>query len=229
MRVLIVEDNELLATGMMMALSEQGYAVDVIHDGLHAIQALKQIEYDLILLDLGLPKEDGLTVLRILREKKSITPVIIISARDKLDQRITGLDQGADDYLCKPFELDEIVARARALLRRSNSLTLNKISYGDIHIDLNNRSVNINGEQIILHRRELSVLEYLILNTGKVLSKSQIADRIASLDEGLSSTAIETYISRLRKRFGPALSLSTIRGLGYLLEPIVIESVVKDD
>jgi len=221
MRILIVEDNELLATGMMITLNEQGYAVDVIHDGLHATQALNQVEYDLVLLDLGLPRQDGLTVLQLLRAKNSNIPVIIISARDKLDQRITGLEQGADDYLCKPFELDEIVARVRALLRRSNRLTLNQISYGDIHLDLNNRSVNINGEQIILHRRELSVLEYLILNTGKVLSKSQIADRIASLDEGLSSTAIETYISRLRKRFGNALNLTTIRGLGYLLEPVV--------
>ncbi|MBL4831468.1 MAG: response regulator transcription factor [Aliivibrio sp.] len=220
MRILIVEDNELLANGMMMTLCEQGYAVDVIHDGLQATYALKQQEYDLILLDLGLPKQDGLSVLRTLRAKKLNTPVIIISARDKLDQRITGLDQGADDYLCKPFELDEIVARVRALLRRSNRLTQNQISYGDIQIDLSDRSVNVNGEQIILHRRELSVLEYLILNTGKVVSKSQIADRIASLDEELTSTAIETYISRLRKRFGSSLSLSTIRGLGYLLEPM---------
>ena len=221
MRILIVEDNELLATGMMVTLNEQGYAVDVINDGLHATQALNQVEYDLVLLDLGLPRQDGLTVLKLLRAKKSNIPVIIISARDKLDQRITGLEQGADDYLCKPFELDEIVARVRALLRRSNRLTLNQVSYGDIHLDLNNRSVSINGEQIILHRRELSVLEYLILNTGKVLSKSQIADRIAALDEGLSSTAIETYISRLRKRFGCALNLTTIRGLGYLLEPVI--------
>lgn len=220
MRILIVEDNELLANGMMMTLCEQGYAVDVIHDGLQATYALKQQEYDLILLDLGLPKQDGLSVLRTLRAKKLNTPVIIISARDKLDQRITGLDQGADDYLCKPFELDEIVARVRALLRRSNRLTQNQITYGDIQIDLSDRSVNINGEQIILHRRELSVLEYLILNTGKVVSKSQIADRIASLDEELTSTAIETYISRLRKRFGSSLCLSTIRGLGYLLEPM---------
>lgn len=218
MRILVIEDNKLLAEGIYCALKAQGFAVDIIHDGLEAGTVLQYQEYDLIVLDLGLPNKDGMDILRDLRKRRVLTPVLIVSARDQLDQRITGLDAGADDYICKPFELDEIVARARALLRRTMMQVDNVLTYGTVQIDLNSRLVTNHDEEVVLHRRELSVLEYLILNVGKVVSKEQIVASIASFDEELSVTAIETYISRLRKRF-TALQLRTVRGLGYLLEP----------
>ena len=218
MRILVIEDNKLLAGGMDSALKQQGFAVDVIHDGLEAESILAHQQYDLVILDLGLPNKDGMDILRDLRKRRVLTPVLIVSARDQLDQRITGLDAGADDYICKPFELDEIVARARALLRRAMMQADNMLTYGPIQINLNSRLITYHDEDVVLHRRELSVLEYLILNSGKVVSKEQIVASIASFNEELSATAIETYISRLRKRFS-ALQLRTVRGLGYLLEP----------
>jgi len=218
MRILVIEDNKLLARGMHCALKEQGFAVDIIYDGLEAATVLVHQEYDLIILDLGLPNKGGMDILRDLRKRRVLTPVLIVSARDQLDQRITGLDAGADDYICKPFELDEIAARARALLRRAMMQADNVLTYGPIQINSTSRLVTNNNENVVLHRRELSVLEYLMLNTGKVVSKEQIVASIASFDEELSATAIETYISRLRKRFSE-LQLRTVRGLGYLLEP----------
>lgn len=218
MRIVVIEDNQTLAKSMQEHLSNAGFCIDVCHDGLEAYQLLDYQQYDLICLDLGLPNKSGMQLLQSLRQKQNRSPVLIISARDELEQKIEGLNSGADDYLCKPFEMEELIARAHALVRRMTMQTSNVLSYGDIEVDLDSQKVLCNKEWIPIHRRELSLLIYLIRNQGKVVSKAQIVNHISAFDDELSLTAVETYISRLRKRF-PNLSLITIRGLGYLLEP----------
>lgn len=217
MRILILEDNWVIAQGLRKALLNHGFAVDafnLVEDATHAIQTQK---FDLLLLDLGLPDGDGLQFLRSLRHKNSAIPVLILSARDQLNERVKGLNEGADDYLCKPFETDEVVARVHALLRRSVARTSNAIEYGTLHFDVASRTVTFQGQEVILHRREISVLECLLSNIDRVVSKGQIVQHISSFDEELSESAIETYISRLRKKFSPELNIRTVRGLGYML------------
>lgn len=218
MRILIVEDNQVIAQGLQQILSEQGFAADVIHQGEAAQFALKSQHFDLLILDLGLPDCDGLQILKTLRQQSHSIPVLIVSARDKLDQRILGLNEGADDYLCKPFELDEVIARVHALLRRSASRVVNQIEHGALILDVGSRTVTFHGEDVILNRRELNVLECLFSNVERVVSKQQIVQKIASFDDELSDNAIETYVSRLRKKFVPDLHIRTVRGLGYMLE-----------
>lgn len=218
MRILIVEDNQVIAQGLQQILSEQGFAADVIHQGGAAQFALKSQHFDLLILDLGLPDCDGLQILKTLRQQSHSIPVLIVSARDKLDQRILGLNEGADDYLCKPFELDEVIARVHALLRRSASRVVNQIEHGALILDVGSRTVTFHGEDVVLNRRELNVLECLLSNVERVVSKQQIVQKIASFDDELSDNAIETYVSRLRKKFVPDLHIRTVRGLGYMLE-----------
>lgn len=218
MRILILEDNQIIAMGLEKTLSEHGFAVDVFHSVEDANHAIQTQSFDLLLLDLGLPDGDGLHVLRALRQQNSVMPVLIITARDQLSERIKGLNDGADDYLCKPFELDEVVARVHALLRRSNARTSNTIEHGALSFDVSNRTVKYQGEDIYLHRREISVLECLLTNVERVVSKGKIVQHISSFDEELSESAIETYVSRLRKRFSSQLNIRTVRGLGYMLE-----------
>ena len=218
MRILILEDNLTLANGLKSALQQAGYAVDLLHDGAQGAHLLKCQPYDLLLLDLGLPSIDGMDLLRQLRQENNALPVLIISARDHLDHRIEGLDVGADDYICKPFELDEVVARIRALLRRSNRQSETTLHYGRLAFGTVNRQLTLDGNDIELHRRELSVLEYILTHPGRVISKEQIAEHIGSFDDDINPVAIETYVSRLRKKLGVALKLKTVRGLGYLLE-----------
>ena len=218
MRILIIEDNPTLADGLKQVLVQAGFAVDTLADGAQGQALLRQQLYDLLLLDLGLPGVDGRSILKQLRQQGQDLPVLIISARDQLDQRIEGLDLGADDYLCKPFELEEVLARVRALLRRSQQQANNLIRHGTLELDTRAQTLSLDGVPVDLHRRELAVLEYLLANTGRVVSKEQIAERISSFDDDVSSTAIETYVSRLRKKLKGALTLKTIRGLGYLLE-----------
>ncbi len=218
MRILILEDNLTLANGLKSALEQAGYAVDLLHDGQQGANLLKFQVYDLLLLDLGLPSIDGIDLLRQLRRANNALPVLIISARDQLDHRIEGLDVGADDYICKPFELDEVVARTRALLRRSTQKAEPVIQHGRLEFATVNRQLTVDGNDIELHRRELSVLEYILTHPGRVISKEQIAEHISSFDDDINPVAIETYISRLRKKLGEDLNLKTVRGLGYLLE-----------
>lgn len=218
MRILILEDNLTLANGLKSALQQAGYAIDLLHDGKQGEHLLKCQTYDLLLLDLGLPGIDGIDLLRQLRVDNNTLPVLIISARDHLDQRIEGLDLGADDYICKPFELDEVVARIRALLRRSKHQPKSILHYGQLAFNTINRQLTLDGDDIELHRRELSVLEYILTHPGRVISKEQIAEHIGSFDDDINPVAIETYISRLRKKLGTNLKLKTVRGLGYLLE-----------
>ncbi len=218
MRLLVLEDNLTLAQGLKTSLIKAGYAVDLIHDGKQGLALLKYQAYDLLLLDLGLPSIDGIDLLKELRAFNSVLPVLIISARDQLDQRIHGLDLGADDYICKPFGLDEVCARVRALLRRGTNQTKSILNYADLTLDTHTRRLSFKGQLIELHRREFTVLEYFLLNIGKILSKEQIAEHICSFDDDINPTAIETYVSRLRKKLDESLNLKTVRGLGYLLE-----------
>lgn len=218
MKILIIEDNAILANGLRSAIEDAGYSVDVLMDGQHAISWLQTGQYDLLILDLGLPSMDGIEILRHLRRRNNPIPIIIITARDRLDQRISGLEEGADDYLCKPFSLDEVVARVRAVIRRSRSFSDNRLKNGGLELCLSSRVLTLNGEKLELHRRELAVLECFLLNKGRLLSKDQLADSIASFEQDVSAGAIETYVSRLRKKIGSSAGIRTVRGLGYLMD-----------
>lgn len=217
MRILVLEDNETLALGISHALSSAGFAVDVLNDGLEGRQVLEYEPYDLLVLDLGLPHLDGMDLLKNLRKQRSKLPVLIISARDKLDQKILGLESGADDYLCKPFALEEVVARVNALLRRALQNGQSRITLGDLSFDTTTRTLTCNDERIELSSRETSIFEQLLLHANQVLSKENIASHIAAFDDDFNPTAIETYISRLRKKLGESVVLQTVRGLGYIL------------
>lgn len=218
MKVLLVEDNINLARSISTFLETSGFQVEACADGETAEQLLKATSFDLVLLDLGLPKIDGIHLLRRMRSRQDHTPVLIISARDHLDQRVHGLEIGADDYLCKPFSLVEVAARARALIRRANQAGGESLRCGALELPPSSHELLVNGVPVALHRREREVLEYLMINQGRLVSKEQFVNRISSLDEPLSHSAVETYISRLRKKIGQHATLKTVRGLGYLLE-----------
>ena len=218
MKALIVEDNHNLASSIATFLSEAGFQVETCDDGQAAEQWLRHLSFDLILLDLGLPNLDGIHVLRRLRARQDKTPVLIISARDDLDQRVLGLEEGADDYLGKPFSLVEVVARAKALVRRAKQFGENSLQCGGLELPQDSPTVLVHGEAVALHRREREVLEYLLINQGRLVSKNQIIDRLSDLDDAVTHSAVETYISRLRKKIGNAAQLRTVRGLGYLLD-----------
>lgn len=218
MKILIIEDNAILAHGLKTVIEEIGYRADVLRHGEQAAAYMKNGQYDLLMLDLGLPGVDGIEVLRNLRKRNNQIPVIIISARDRLDQRIMGLDEGADDYLCKPFPLEEVVARVRAVIRRSRSFADNRLKNGELELCLTSRVLTIKDEEVVLHRREMAVLEYFLMNRGRLLSKDQVADSIASFEQDVSASAIETYVSRLRKKLGAAAGIRTVRGLGYMMD-----------
>jgi len=217
-KALVVEDNTNLATSIAAFLTEAGFEVETCGDGQAAEQWLRHLSFDLVLLDLGLPNLDGIHVLRRLRARQDRTPVLIISARDDLDHRVLGLEEGADDYLGKPFSLVEVVARSKALVRRAKQFGEKNLQCGGLELPPNSPAVLVNGEAVALHRREREVLEYLLINQGRLVSKAQIIDRLSDIDDSLTSSAVETYISRLRKKIGGAAQLRTVRGLGYLLD-----------
>jgi len=217
LRIILLEDNLTLASALSDKLSLVGYAVDVFHDGGDGQSVLEYQEYDLLILDLGLPGVDGIEILKTLRNDKNKIPVLIISARDKLDQKIFGLESGADDYICKPFELDEVVARVNALLRRYFQDGQDTIAFNSFIFDNTSKTLSRDGVRVELSHRELSVLEYLLVHANTVVSKENILEHIASFDDCINTTAIETYISRLRKKLGDDVSLKTIRRLGYIL------------
>lgn len=217
MKILLLEDNKTLAWSMCKKLKKAGFVVDILYDGQEGLYALETNEYDILVLDLGLPSADGIDIIKHLRSSKQDVPILIISARDKLDQRILGLDTGADDYICKPFELDEVFVRVQALMRRSKNHLSNKIYYADLVFDTKNRTLYKDSILIDLTKRELAVFEYLITNLNIVLSKDNIVGHITSFDDEFNPTAVETYISRLRKKLKESLNLKTVRGLGYIL------------
>lgn len=219
MRILVVEDNPALARGLTTVLKGGGYAVDAVEDGAAAMAVLAAERFDLVVLDLNLPDMDGLDVLRALRARQDGASVLILSARGQLDDRVRGLDLGADDYMTKPFDVDELEARVRMLLRRRVGLKATTLSVGEVTFDLNARSFSAGGAPIDLPARERSLLETLFLRSGKVVPKQAIIESLAGFDDDLSANAIEQYVSRLRKRLAPhGLTVRTARGIGYYLE-----------
>ncbi len=218
MRLLLVEDDLILKDGLERAFSKSGYAVDLMCDGDSANKLLSYQEYDVIVLDLGLPKLDGFEVLKRLRARGNITPVLILTALEDTQNRVKGLDLGADDYLAKPFELAELEARVRALIRRGVSGGSAKVSFGDLVFDTTNRQCSFNKLPLSLSQRELALLELLMLKATKVVSKAKILEHLCSWDESMSENAIEVNVSRLRKKLNVfGIEIRTIRGLGYLL------------
>ncbi len=223
MRILLIEDDDILADGLLRSLKQADYAVDWSSDGGEARAILRTYDYDLVILDLTLPHMDGLEILRDLRAKRKRTPVLITTARSEVDDRIRGLDLGADDYLTKPFELREFDARVRALIRRSQGSGLQRLSCGGLTLDLTARRAFIGTDSLELPlelpRREFHILEVLMTRQGRILNKEQIIDNISEFDEELSLSAVEIYISRLRKKLEPAgVSIRVVRGIGYILE-----------
>ncbi|OUR72884.1 DNA-binding response regulator [Arcobacter sp. 31_11_sub10_T18] len=217
MKILLLEDNKTLSFGIVKKLKESGFVIDSYDDGEDGLYALNTSVYDLLILDLGLPGLDGIDIIQKLRDAQNSIPILVISARDRLDQRIFGLDVGADDYLCKPFELDEVIARVQALLRRSQTQNSNMIHYNDLQFDIQKRTLCKGEEHIDLSKRELSIFEHLLLNVNNVVSKDNIVEHITSMDDDFNPTAVETYISRLRKKLSSSITLKTVRGLGYIL------------
>lgn len=222
MRILIAEDDEILADGISNSMRQSGYAVDCVNDGVDADTILKgEQPFDLVILDLGLPRLDGLVVLRNLREHNRQVPVIILTARDAVEDRVRGLDLGADDYMAKPFKLPELEARARALLRRGQCGVNPVFSCGTLTFDSVGRRASINGTPLELTTRELSVLEALMLHMGWVVSKEQLLERLYSYSEEASGNAIEVYVHRLRKKIeAGGVTIRTIRGLGYIMDKV---------
>jgi two-component system, OmpR family, response regulator len=221
MRVLIAEDDQVLADGLLRSLRAAGYAADHVASGNEADAALASHEFDLVILDLGLPKMHGFEVLRKFRARGSATPVLILTAADSVDQRVKGLDLGADDYMAKPFSLQELEARVRALVRRSLGTASHVLKHGPLSFDATGRVCYINEQMIELSAREISLLEVLLQRAGRLVSKDQLVERLCEWGEEVSNNAIEVYIHRLRKKIeqGP-IRIATVRGLGYCLEKI---------
>ena len=221
MRILLAEDDRFLADGLKDALSESGYNIDTVNNGLDATAAVKLATYDLLILDLGLPKMDGLEVLKTVRGSGHNMPVIILTARDGLDDRVLGLDLGANDYVTKPFQLPELEARIRALLRKDNWDNHTEVVYGQLSFNTLSRAVLVDGQPLDLSARELAILEILLQRSGRMVSKQQIVERLSTWDTELSSNAVDITMHRLRKKLEASkVEIKTLRGLGYLLEKI---------
>lgn len=222
MRILLVEDDEVLGNAINRSLIKSGYAVDWARDGRDADLALHGQIYQAVVLDIGLPYLNGFEVLQNLRDRKISAPVIMLTARDSLDDRVKGLDLGADDYLIKPFKLPELEARLRAQIRRNNIIGSAQIKFGRITLDSTQRMVLADGEPIALSQRELGVLEVLLMRSGRVVSKESLVENLYNWDdEAVGNNAIEVYVHRLRKKLEPyEVNVRTVRGLGYMLDKI---------
>ena len=219
MRILIAEDDPVLADGLTRSLRQADFAVDCTLDGEQADHAVTTQNYDLVILDLGLPRLDGLEVLRRMRRRGSAVPVLVLTARDALADRVKGLDLGADDYLTKPFDLPELEARVRALIRRGQSGGGSLLTHGRLTLDTSGRRAMLADVPLELSARELGVLEILMLRSGRVVNKEQLAEQLYGWDDEVGSNAIEVCMHRLRKKLDPAgVVIRTVRGLGYLLE-----------
>ncbi|MGO4714520.1 response regulator [Bradyrhizobium sp. 2TAF24] len=220
MRLLIVEDNVELARLLAKGLTGAGFAVDVLNSAAEARAALTTTHFAALVLDLGLPDGDGLAILREIRHRKDPLPVLVLTARDGLQDRVTGLRSGADDYLVKPFALEELVARLEAILRRPGQLLGSSLHLGNLVYDTESRQVFIDSKPFVFYARETSVLEILLRRQGRVVPKKTVEDHIFGLAGEVASNAVEVYVSRLRKQLaenGAKLQIHTIRGVGYLL------------
>jgi len=221
MRILLVEDNKALADWLSRTLRKQPYTVDWLDNGEDADFVLRSETYDLVILDLALPRLDGHEVLRRLRARGNRTPVLVLTANNTTQSRVSELDHGADDYVAKPFEVEELEARIRVLLRRSSQVANPLIVCGDLRYDTNTHAFTLAGETLSLTPRERAVLEVLAMKLGSTVSKAALAQSLFSIDEGISVDAIEIYVHRLRKKLeGSDATIVTLRGLGYLLRPV---------
>lgn len=218
MRILVVEDDPDLGDALLKRLSREGHAVDLQSDGEAADDVLCYQDYEVVVLDIGLPGMDGFEVLRAMRRRGSLTPVLMLTARSNIEDRVDALDVGADDYLSKPFDFREFDARCRALLRRSQGMASNVTAIGDLVFDRNAKLVRVGDTQLTLPNREFRLLEILIGNMGRVLSKDQIASQLFDFDDDAGPNAIELYIGRLRRKLEGALVARTVRGVGYVAE-----------
>ena len=220
MRILVVEDDALVADAIRRGLSAVGYAVDQVSSAEDAERAFNNSTFDLAVVDIGLPGASGLVLLQRMRRSGSALPVLILTARDALADRVNALDLGADDYLVKPFELPELAARCRALIRRSRSTASAELTIGHMSLDLASHRVVVNGAVIDLTPREWAVLECLALNAGRVVAKERLVQTIATWAEEIGANAIEVYVSRLRVKLGSSVPIRTVRGVGYRLDEV---------
>ena len=219
MRILLVEDDVMLAEVVARALRQSAHVVDEARTGNDADHALITTSYDLVILDVGLPHIDGFEVLKRLRQRRSSVPVLMLTVRDALEDRVTGLDLGADDYLTKPFHLSELEARVRALIRRLHTSASSEIVHGPLRLDMAGRRLFCNGEPVDLSARELAMIELLLLKEGKVVTKQQIVDHLYGWEDTSTSNAVEVFVYRLRKKLeSSGVDIRTVRGMGYLVE-----------
>ncbi|MFU0506308.1 response regulator [Pseudaminobacter sp. NGMCC 1.201702] len=216
MRILVVEDDTILRDGLKVGLSIAGFSADVVETCEEAHAVLQNHSFDALILDLMLPDGSGLDVLRFLRDRHDGTPVLLLTARDNVSDRIVGLDNGADDYVGKPFDLDEVTARLRALVRRSSGRVRSFLEWRDLRLDPSSQAVERSGELVRLSRREFSILHALMVHPGQILSKSQIEDKLYGWQEEVESNAVEVHIHHLRAKLGAAM-IQTVRGIGYRL------------
>ncbi|GFD88413.1 DNA-binding response regulator [Tenacibaculum sp. KUL152] len=216
MRILLVEDDKPLSSALTTSLSKANYVIDCVYDGASALNTLRAAQNDIVVLDLGLPDQDGLSVLKRIRKTNPTLPVLILTARDKTSDKISGLDAGADDYLPKPFEIDELLARLRVLERRLGTASQSVITVKNVSLDTTHHTLTINGSNVHLPRRELMLLKALIENAGRILSKHQLESKLYEWGEEVASNTIEVHISHLRKKM-PDDFIRTIRGVGYCI------------
>ncbi len=216
MRLLLAEDDPLLGEGLKTALGREGYTVDWLKDGQQALQALTTEEYVAVILDLGLPNLDGHQILKKARAREVATPVLVLTARDGLCDKVTSLDMGADDYLSKPFEIEELFARIRALIRRSSGRSQPSLRYDDLLIDPATHQVSKKGKPVPLSNKEFSLLLYMLEHQGRPLSRSQLESQLYGWDQEVASNALQVHIHNLRKKLGKKL-IKTVRGFGYMV------------
>jgi two-component system OmpR family response regulator/two-component system response regulator QseB len=215
MRILLVEDDRLLGDGLKAGLTQAGYAVDWLRDGEAAVAALSAEAFAAVVLDLGLPRRDGLSVLQWLRARHDATPVLILTARDQLEDKVRGLDLGADDYVLKPFDLDEVAARLRALVRRAHGRPEPVLTLGEVELNPAARTVTRAGQAVELTTREFDLLHLLLENAGRVLTRRSLEEQLYTWDEAVDSNALEVHIHHLRRKLGGDL-IRTVRGVGYM-------------